>query len=31
VAILARNGKRSVRTTSAHPLWSGYGSARRRP
>jgi len=31
VAILARNGERSVRTTSAHPLWSGYGGARRRP
>ena len=31
VAVLARNRERSVRTTSAHPLWSGYGSARRRP
>ena len=31
MAILARNGERSVRTTSAHPLWCGYGSARRRP
>jgi hypothetical protein len=31
VAILARNGERSVRTTSGRPLWCGYGSARRRP
>jgi len=31
VAILARNGERSVRTTGSHPLWFGYGSACRRP
>jgi hypothetical protein len=31
VAILARNGERSVRTTGSHPLWFGYGGACRRP